>query len=266
MSQLLRTGLNIISCCEGSCGSRVQAAHTCCGPWGRPGHSGCIYRRICVVNRRTFETSRGAIYSPLGRMWGWHLEVYPARSRNEGPGGSISTQASPPLRQDRAPQLPTTTPAVAATNPAAHPCLCSWWFCVGQGWYSSAFGASCDAACISQGLVCTEQGLFDHNSEVDSSAEIIALVQQHGGSTSSSCNTNYMAVADVPNWSSWQCFTSGSRPLSSFDCAQTTPQSYNKRRLCYCLESEGKKCMVEHGTSWVRATYQRSPASTICPW
>ena len=39
-------------------------------------------------------------------MWGWHLEVYPARSRNEGPGGTISTQASPPLRQDRAPQCP----------------------------------------------------------------------------------------------------------------------------------------------------------------
>ena len=37
MSQLLRTGLDIISCCEGACGSRVQAARTCCGPRGRPG-------------------------------------------------------------------------------------------------------------------------------------------------------------------------------------------------------------------------------------
>ena len=93
--------------------------------------------------------------------------------------------------------------------------------------------------------MCTEQGLYDHNDEVDSNAEIDALVQQHGGAACSSYNDDFADNPDVPNWEEGGvCHVSGSqRPLNTVDCADLPGSdqapTITKRRLCYCFESEG---------------------------
>jgi hypothetical protein len=45
-----------------------------------------------------------------------------------------------------------------------------------DGWYDGGLGQSCDTGCASHGLVCTEEELFQHNSDVDSSSEVLALI------------------------------------------------------------------------------------------
>lgn len=105
------------------------------------------------------------------------------------------------------------------------------------GWYASAVESSCKVACEAIGLVCTEDGLHSHNSDVDTAAEVLALIAQLGGSTDDArCQGRWGSHAAVPNWKSGFCAqSSGSRAQSSFDCAAAAGES--KRRLCYCHEA-----------------------------
>ena len=141
----------------------------------------------------------------------------------------------------------------------------------GSGWYSGDGGANCDAACFAQGLVCTEQGLYDHNTEVNSSAAINALVQQHGEFANSICDGNYTTASDVPNWvegndiiAGGVCHLSGSRPLRSFNCSAQPPgpQGQYKRRLCFCLVTTSTLTAIATAmppTSLVTTTSEPSP-------
>ena len=80
-----------------------------------------------------------------------------------------------------------------------------------------------------------------HNSEVDSSDKVLTLIKQLGGLTAaSSCSGAYGTESDVPVFSADFClFSSASRLPDTFDCSRiTSPESQQKRRLCYCQSGE----------------------------
>ena len=97
-------------------------------------------------------------------------------------------------------------------------------------------GGTCDSACTKQGMACSEQQLWAHNSEVDSAAELKALIGALGGSTATAADCNnfdWKLSADVPSFSTGECYASASnRDLGTFKCSAET--STEKRRLCYC--------------------------------
>ena len=81
-------------------------------------------------------------------------------------------------------------------------------------------GESCTDGCAAVGLECTEAGLHAHNDDVDSSAELLALITALGGSCSATtCNTNYGTSYGAPNFGDAICFVSDAgRTLDTFDC------------------------------------------------
>merc|ERR1712100_611004 len=93
-----------------------------------------------------------------------------------------------------------------------------------SGWYAAGAVKSCDDACAAQGLFCNEADLHAHNNEVDSSAELLALIKKAGGAINASeCKGNYGENTGVPNFSPQTnlCFfSSASRSPSKFDCAK----------------------------------------------
>ena len=99
---------------------------------------------------------------------------------------------------------------------------------------------SCTASCASHGLLCTEQELFNHNNEVDSSAELLSVMVSVDASFSlTSCTSEFGSGFDVPVWRTStggkpeKCyFSSSSRALSTFNC-EKIPDA-DKRRICYC--------------------------------
>ncbi len=105
----------------------------------------------------------------------------------------------------------------------------------GGRWLLGDGGGTCDSACTKQGMACSEQQLWAHNSEVDSATELKALIGALGGSTAADCNNfDYPVNADVPSFSTGECYASASnRDIGTFKCsAETNPAE--KRRLCYC--------------------------------
>jgi len=91
------------------------------------------------------------------------------------------------------------------------------------------------------GLQCFESQQKANNGDVDSSAELKALITQVGGSTNAQdCLDPHGENPDVPSFGPSYCFHSETtRSLSSFDCDQVpVPASENKQRLCYCADSE----------------------------
>ena len=88
------------------------------------------------------------------------------------------------------------------------------------------------------GLICTEQGFFDHNNDVDSTAEVLQLIAEVGGSTThNNCEDSYGNNPNVPGWQAGNCYRSQEiRLLDTFDCAQPpSPTGEGKHRLCYCI-------------------------------
>ena len=119
------------------------------------------------------------------------------------------------------------------------------------GWYLGGRGENCNVVCSRNGLVCTEQDQFQHNSEVDACDELIDLIDDMNHADNydvpisdydlefKECNLDYGSSPDVPSCSDDfddPCYaSSSSRNITSFDCAaEPLPLSDNKRRLCYC--------------------------------
>lgn len=106
-----------------------------------------------------------------------------------------------------------------------------------EGWYDGGEGKSCDEGCQAQGLVCSEEELLAHNHEVDSTEEMLTLVEQLGGETwVQDCDETWGTADDVPNWSLGVCHRSSSaRALSTFSCSARPRGGFHaKHRLCYC--------------------------------
>ena len=102
------------------------------------------------------------------------------------------------------------------------------------GWYVGAAGASCDTACATQGLICTEEQLYANDGDVDSEDEVLTVAEEAGFEVPSSCDDGYGTNSDVPVVFSSSCYYSSSgRALSTFDCSRETND--DKYRLCYCF-------------------------------
>ena len=142
------------------------------------------------------------------------------------------------------------------------------WQEAGDGWYDSGEDQSCDTGCAAFGLVCTEMAFFAHNDDVDTSSEVLALIESVGGSTSDSdCAATYGSNGDVPQWMSGVCHrSSASRALSTFDCtAAPNPQGEGKHRLCYCHQaSPASSPPPSTALSGVRSTFSRSGFLGAC--
>ena len=112
-----------------------------------------------------------------------------------------------------------------------------------EGWYAGGLSESCDVACGNNGLACTEENLFLHNSDVTTTSgtmQIIARVGEH--TNAASCYSTYSRNSDVPCFSHTQgshgrstadCYRSAeNRPLDTFRCSSAAGS--DKYRLCYC--------------------------------
>ena len=109
----------------------------------------------------------------------------------------------------------------------------------GDGWYLAEPNQNCIDACMSQNLECSEQNFYQHNSDIDSSSEVLNLFQTLGGTISAtSCSDDFGYNSDVPLYSAAGnvCFYSDSlRLLSTFSCAKLPfPTDGDKQRLCRC--------------------------------
>lgn len=103
------------------------------------------------------------------------------------------------------------------------------------GWYGGAVGRGCTEACAALGAYCSEADLLAHNSEVDSSDEVLAHVQRLGESTATECSAVHARHSDVPAWTADFCAFAGGasrRSERDFDCDALA--SAGQRRLCYC--------------------------------
>lgn len=104
-----------------------------------------------------------------------------------------------------------------------------------DGWYDGGEDQSCDQGCAAVGLVCTEEQLSAHNSDVDTSEKVKALISAVAGvTTDDSCSGDYGTSKGVPNWTPTACCHSTDRSFSTFDCAKTPTAGREKHRLCYC--------------------------------
>eukprot|EP00929_Paragymnodinium_shiwhaense_P090434 TRINITY_DN50616_c0_g2_i1.p1 TRINITY_DN50616_c0_g2~~TRINITY_DN50616_c0_g2_i1.p1 ORF type:complete len:819 (+),score=200.33 TRINITY_DN50616_c0_g2_i1:144-2600(+) len=127
-----------------------------------------------------------------------------------------------------------------------------------EGWYDSGEDMSCRDACEAHGLLCVEEAQFVHNSEVDESDEVMAIIARLGGETSAvECSGELGSKPTAPSWTPTTCTTSEpGRLLSSLDCAAVPdPLGHGKHRLCYCI-SEGnvnRAEMPEQSTSTTAA-------------
>ena len=71
-----------------------------------------------------------------------------------------------------------------------------------EGWYIGNQNENCDDTCTAYNLQCSNEGLYRHNEDVDSSEDLRSLIQTLGGSLlATSCGGQYGTAADIPNFS-----------------------------------------------------------------
>ena len=103
-----------------------------------------------------------------------------------------------------------------------------------DGWFLGEVHANCNDTCKINSRICTVEAFHSHNDEVDSSDEVLSIIQKLGGTTSAtSCAQNDVAKA-VPLYNSEGC-TYSSLSVAEFDCEKDpAPINLNRRRLCWC--------------------------------
>jgi len=105
-----------------------------------------------------------------------------------------------------------------------------------HGWKISGHKENCNDACAKHGLVCTEKALFEHNVEVESSYQVLALIKRLGGkSNANTCQQEEWTskAKDVPSfdWNGNYCYAPGKKTsIDDVDCGRRS----GDRRLCYC--------------------------------
>ena len=108
------------------------------------------------------------------------------------------------------------------------------------GWFIGEKNANCDVTCEAHNLVCTEDEMWKHNSDVDAPEKLANLINRLQGWTSfSTCSEKYgQGHTDVPVFqkSAGLCWNPlPRRPKNMVDCGRVpTPKNQNKQRLCYC--------------------------------
>jgi len=146
-----------------------------------------------------------------------------------------------PTREPSASPTASPTSALPTRNPVFAPTATPTNAPTGGAWFASAVGESCTNACISNNLVCTEEGLFNHNDDVDSSADVLQMLARLGSGgdeTATLCVDEWISDSDgtiVPFFgSTWCGSSSSSRGIDTFDCDAVAPASVELKRLCYC--------------------------------
>ena len=109
-------------------------------------------------------------------------------------------------------------------------------------WFLADINQNCHDACQAVNRHCSEEHLYLHNVDVDTSEEVLRLVKTLGGIISAtSCSGQYGTAKDVPLYSTSDDFcllSNKARQLSSFDYKMVPiPLSEKKRRLCWCHDS-----------------------------
>ena len=96
-------------------------------------------------------------------------------------------------------------------------------------------GDDCDTTCATHGLLCDEMSLYNHNGDVDTDEELLAIVSTlYTGSMNSYCGYSYGYYESVPliSQQGWCLGTASDRALSTFNCSTiTTPINQQKRRF-----------------------------------
>ena len=122
-----------------------------------------------------------------------------------------------------------------------------------SGWFIGEKNANCDVTCEAHNLVCTEDEMWKHNSDVDAPEKLANLINRLQGWTSfSTCSEKYgQGHTDVPVFqkSAGLCWNPlPRRPKNMVDCGRVpTPKNQNKQRLCYCHAGKSrhiKKVMI----------------------
>ena len=109
-----------------------------------------------------------------------------------------------------------------------------------DGWYLASEDASCTDACNKHNLECSEKEFYKHNGDVDSSDEVLNLVEKLGGKTSATwCTDTYGQSPSVPGINPEKCSHSApKRSILTFECDSTPSPKYEKKqRLCWCNAS-----------------------------
>ena len=113
------------------------------------------------------------------------------------------------------------------------------------GWYLGHINTDCNTACLEKGLQCTDQGLEDHNGDVDTPTELDALIDNlgiRGTLNVTNCSDESGANPSTPllTYKENLCFSSynkTARADSKFSCAVRSgagSESQNLQRLCWC--------------------------------
>ena len=106
----------------------------------------------------------------------------------------------------------------------------------GEGWYIGASGASCTETCTGNALLCTDQQMMAHNSEVNSDSEMMIKKAQLGftGSSASSCTDGDRFAQEAPYFTSTECRYKNLNSKYQRDKYNCTASDAVKYRLCYC--------------------------------
>lgn len=125
-----------------------------------------------------------------------------------------------------------------------------------DGWYPSQWGQDCTQACQYRGLVCTEQGLEDHNSDVDSSEKLLKLIGALPiGNYSNFAPCKLVKNKAAPTFRLLGDVTCGYAPSDrrsdSYSCGNPGPKLFFEERMsrmCYCHKNPdtpvGRSCVI----------------------
>ena len=116
--------------------------------------------------------------------------------------------------------------------------LTVWKFRLFTDWFLGEPLENCDTVCERNGLKCTDDQFALHNDDVDTSEEVLKIIEELGGETSAkSCKKGDFPAVPVFNKDSFCMYSDAARKskASEFDCGRVAgPPKANKQRICYC--------------------------------
>ena len=120
-------------------------------------------------------------------------------------------------------------------------------------WFLAAPHESCEEACYNNGLVCSDDQLRLHDSDVDTSTKLIHVLGDIDVWVGTKpCLDSNEAGPDfqdedfplINTGLDWKCyFSRPDRPFNKYNCMRQptrTSTNNNKRRLCYCVKQNGE--------------------------
>ena len=103
-------------------------------------------------------------------------------------------------------------------------------------WTIAALSTSCETHCTDNGWSCSTATLLSRNSEVDTSAEVEAILTAAGVSSTFPCvsSNTINSPTRAPQYKGSECSYSDPSKTAESDYSCTRTPGNNQRRLCYC--------------------------------